>query len=299
MDMQSAALFRLLGDEARLRILRLLDAERLNVSELTSILGIAQPGVSRHLRLLKEGGLVEEERDRGWTYYRLSRIEGGLARTWELLRGQIRTFDGKGDDARLQEILRQREEDFTHERGLVPGKSWAAWARALGHLVPKVRVADLGCGEGHLAIEASRWAAKVIAVDVSETALARAKSIARAKGVNSIVWKKGDIEDLPLDTGSVDVALLSQALHHAKEPLRAVREAVRILAPGGKLLLLDLKAHREEWVKKLGDRWLGFDELSLRKMMKDVGLVDIQLEIGARKRGDPFQVIVASGRKSR
>src|ERR1041384_588356 len=92
-DMKEAtAFFRLLGDEARLRILRLLEKERLNVSELTSILGIAQPGVSRHLRLLKEGGLVEEERDRGWTYYRLSRIEGGLARTWELLRGQIRTF---------------------------------------------------------------------------------------------------------------------------------------------------------------------------------------------------------------
>ena len=75
--------------------------------------------------------------------------------------------------------------------------------------------------------------------------------------------------------------------------------ADRILAPGGKLLLLDLKSHREEWVKKLGDRWLGFDEQSLRKMMKDVGLVDIRLEIGARKRGDPFQVIVASGRKGR
>lgn len=296
---EATAFFRLLGDEARLRILRLLERERLNVSELTSILGIAQPGVSRHLRLLKEGGLVQEERDRGWTYYRLGRVEGALARTWELLRAQIRTLDGKADDARLQEILRHREEDFTHERGLVPGKSWAAWARALGHLVPSVRVADLGCGEGLLAIEASRWAAKVIAVDVSETALARAKAIARSKGVTSILWKKGDIEDLPLETGSVDVALLSQALHHAKEPLRAIREAVRILAPGGKLLLLDLKAHHEAWVKKLGDRWLGFDEQSLRKMMKDVGLDHIKLEIGARKRGDPFQVIVASGRKER
>jgi ArsR family transcriptional regulator len=294
---EATALFRLLGDEARLRILRLLERERLNVSELTSILGIAQPGVSRHLRLLKEGGLVSEERDRGWTYYRLSRVEGPLTRIWEILRGQVRTLDGKGDDARLQEILRHREEDFTHERGLVPGKSWAAWARALGHLIPAVRVADLGCGEGHLAIEASHWASRVIAIDVSESALARARDRAKAKGARSIVWKRGDIEDLPLETGSVDVALLSQALHHAKEPLRAVREAVRILAPGGTLLLLDLKAHREEWVKKLGDRWLGFDEPSLRRMMRDVGLENIRVEIGARKRGDPFQVIVASGRK--
>jgi SAM-dependent methyltransferase len=296
---EATTLFRLLGDEVRLRILRMLEKERLNVSELTSILGIAQPGVSRHLRLLKEGGLVEEERDRGWTYYRLARVQGPLSRTWEVLRAQVRALDGKGDDARLQEILRHREEDFTHERGLVPGKSWAAWACALGHLVPAARVADLGCGEGLLAMEAARWASKVIAVDVSETALARARGIARSKGVRTIVWRKGDIEDLPLETGSVDVALLSQALHHAKEPLRAIREAVRILAPGGKLLLLDLKAHREKWVTKLGDRWLGFDEGSLRKMMGDVGLADIRLEIGARKRGDPFQVIVASGTKVR
>jgi DNA-binding transcriptional ArsR family regulator len=82
---ETAALFRLLGDEVRLRILRLLDRERLNVSELTSVLGIAQPGVSRHLRLLREGGLVEEERDRGWAYYGLRRGEGASALFRELL----------------------------------------------------------------------------------------------------------------------------------------------------------------------------------------------------------------------
>jgi ArsR family transcriptional regulator len=294
---EATALFRLLGDEARLRILRLLERERLNVSELTSILGIAQPGVSRHLRLLKEGGLVGEERDRGWTYYGLAPLEGALARTWKLLLGRIRELDGRGDDARLQEVLRQREEDFTHERGLVPGKSWRAWARALGHLLPPQRVADLGCGEGFLALEASRWASRVIAVDVSEQALARAKSFAGSKGVKNVLFRRGDIEELPLETGSVDVALLSQALHHAREPARAIREAARILSPGGMLLLLDLKSHREEWVKKLGDRWLGFDEESLRRMMRGAGLEEIRMEIGARKRGDPFQVIVASGRK--
>ncbi len=300
MDMKEAtALFRLLGDEARLRILRLLERERLNVSELTGILGIAQPGVSRHLRLLKEGGLVEEERDRGFAYYGLRPMEGPLGRTWRLLRRQVRALDGKGDDARLQEVLRQRREEFTHERGLVPGKSWAAWARALGHLLPRVRVADLGCGEGFLAIEAARWAERVTAVDLSPASLDRARERAEARGVRNIVWKRGDIEDLPLETGSVDVALLSQALHHAREPLRAVREAVRVLSRGGILLLLDLKAHGEDWVRKLGDRWLGFEESALRRMLREAGLEGVRLEIGAKKRGDPFQVIVASGRKPR
>ena len=294
---EATALFRLLGDEARLRILRLLEKEHLNVSELTSILGIAQPGVSRHLRLLKEGGLVQEERDRGWTYYGLGSAPAALGRAWDLLRREIRALDSKGDDARLQEVLRHRKEDFTHERGLVPGKSWAAWARALGHLLPPLRVADLGCGEGHLALEAARWAKHVTAVDVSDRALEGAKALAAARAIKNLSIKKGEIEDLPLEDGSIDVALLSQALHHAKDPVKAIREAARILAPGGTLLLLDLKSHKEEWVRKLGDKWMGFDEESLRKMMKDAGLRDLQFEIGASKRGDPFQVIVASGKK--
>jgi len=293
----ATAFFRLLGDEARLRILRLLEKERLNVSELTSILGIAQPGVSRHLRLLKEGGLVQEERDRGWTYYGLAASPDAPGRAWDLLRREIKGLDAKGDDARLQEILRHRKEDFTHERGLVPGKSWAAWARALGHLLPALRVADLGCGEGYLALEATRWAKSVVAVDVSERVLETARELAKSRSIRNITFKKGEIEDLPLEAGSVDVALLSQALHHAKDPAKAISEAARILAPGGTLLLLDLKSHKEEWVRKLGDRWMGFDEESLRKMMRDAGLRELLFEIGASKRGDPFQVIVASGKK--
>ncbi len=294
---EATALFRLLGDEARLRILRLLEKKRLNVSELTAILGIAQPGVSRHLRLLKEGGLVAEERERGWTYYGLRAPSGGLARTWEALRAEIRRLDGREDDARLQEVLRHREEEFTHERGLVPGKSWAAWARALGHLLSPLRVADLGCGEGYLSLEAARWAGRVVAVDLSPEVLARARRLALSKGAQNISWKRGEIEDLPLETSSFDVALLSQALHHAGDPARAVREAARILVPGGRLVILDLKTHHEKWVTKLGDRWLGFEEGKVRGMMKDAGLEDIRTEIGARKRGDPFQVIVASGRR--
>ena len=194
-------------------------------------------------------------------------------------------------------MLRHRQEDFVRERGLAPGRSWAAWARALGHLIPPLRVADLGCGEGYLAIEASRWAGRVVAVDVSAKALEAARERAREKGARDILWKRGDIEALPLETGSFDVALLSQALHHAREPMRALREAARILAPGGTLLLLDLKTHREEWVRKLGDHWLGFDESTIRRMMKEAGLVRLRIEVGSRRRGDPFQVFIASGGK--
>src|SRR4051794_5085563 len=157
----SAALYRLLGDEARLRLLRLLSLERLNVTELTGILGIAQSGVSRHLGLLKDGGLVSEEREAGYTYYAIAPAvrdaANGYAPLWMLLQDQFersaQTETARADSVRLEEIRRLRKENFdahsgpdTHERQLVPGRSWAAWARALGHLMPPVVVADLGCG---------------------------------------------------------------------------------------------------------------------------------------------------------
>jgi len=309
----ASALFRLLGDEARLRLLRVLARERLNVTELTGVLGLAQSGVSRHLGLLKDAGLVSEERDGGFSYYRLASSleaegDGALA---TLLRRQFEASAHeasiRADEARLQEVLRLRKENFDVHAGpdtrdarqLVPGRSWAAWSRALGLLMPRVKVADLGCGEGYLAIEAARWASRVIAVDRSESVLARAKSLARRRRVSNVIWKKGELEKLPIRNGAVDVAMLSQALHHAQHPARAVAEAARVTVPGGRVLVLDLRTHGEEWVRaKLGDRRLGFDDEELRRLLTAAGLEDVKVGVGARKAGDPFTVLIASGTKS-
>ncbi len=304
------AVYRLLGDEARLRLLRLLGRERLNVTELTGILGIAQSGVSRHLGLLKDAGLVVEAREGGFAYYRLADADGGRARArlFELLDAQFtEARDGlvRADEARLHEVLRLRKENFeTHgaaagrERQLVPGRSWAAWARALGYLLPPATVADLGCGEGYLAIEASRWARQVIAVDRSAAVIQRARALARRRRVSNIVWKRGDIERVPLPDASVDVALLSQALHHASQPARALAEAARILVPGGRVLVLDLRAHDQIWVReRLGDRWLGFDDAELARLLRGAGLERVDVRVGARRTGDPFVVLIASGIK--
>jgi len=312
-DVRNAAgLYRLLGDEARLRLLRVLRRERLNVTELTGILGLAQSGVSRHLGLLKEAGLVVEERDAGFTYYRLSTAvhEEGQRRLWSALEQQFEHAAAdpavRADEARLQEVLRLRKENFdTHgtadtrdARQLVPGRSWAAWSRALGLLLPPLRVADLGCGDGYLTVEASRWASKVIAVDRSAVVLDRAKGLARRRRVSNVVWKRGELERLPIKDESVDVALLSQALHHAQDSSRAVAEAARITVPGGRVLVLDLRTHAEEWVRaKLGDRRLGFRDDELARLLTSAGLRDVRIGIGARKAGDPFAVLIASGTK--
>ena len=307
-------LYRLLGDDARLRMLRLLAAERLNVSELTGILGLAQSGVSRHLGMLKEAGLVAEQRDGVYTWYRLSprlqEADNGFGPLWPLLQAQFdetaRGAEGRADDARLEEVRRLRKENFeqhsgpdARERQLVPGRSWAAWARALGHLLPPLRVADLGCGDGYLSIEASRWASRVIAVDRSRPVLERARALAKRRGVRNITWRQGEIERLPLRDGAVDVAILSQALHHADSPATALAEAWRVLTPGGRVLVLELREHDQEWVTgRLGDRWRGFADETLRKLMKGAGLAGVSVSVGARRPGDPFTVLIASGSRA-
>ncbi len=310
---EAPALFRLLGDEVRLRLLRVLHAERLNVTELTAILGIAQSGVSRHLGLLKDAGLVAEQREGGFTYFQpspaLADARNGLGPLSAVLDQYFdqagRTEVGRSDDVRLAEVRRLRKENFethggpdTQIRQLVPGRSWAAWARALGHLLPALKVADLGCGEGYLTIEASRWASRVLAVDRSTAVLKRAQALAARRHVRNVTWKRGELERLPLRDRTVDVALLSQALHHARDPQRALAEAARIVVPGGRILILDLREHAERWVRdQLGDRWLGFTDDWLAAMLEAAGLTDVTVSVGARRTGDAFTVLVASGRK--
>ena len=309
----ASALFRLLGDDARLRLLRVLAQDRFNVTELTGVLGLAQSGVSRHLGLLKDAGLVSEERDGAYTFYRLapSVRENTLGPLWPLLETQFATAQHtaaiRADDARLQEVLRLRRENFDQHAGpdtrdgrqLVPGRSWAAWARALAHLLPPVEVVDIGCGEGYLTIEVARWAKRVIAVDRSTAVLARAKALAGRRRASNIVFKRGELERLPLDNASVDVAVLSQALHHAVNPANAMAEAVRVVRPGGKVLVLDLRAHEEAWVReKLGDRHLGFTDDALADLLAGAGLTDVKVTVGSRRAGDPFTVLVASGSRA-
>jgi ArsR family transcriptional regulator len=311
MDVETASLLRLLGDPARLRLLRVLSAESLNVSELTAVLGLAQSGVSRHLGLLRDAGLVTEDRTGTYSWYRLSEAfasaDAPLAPLRAWLGDEFRrsTPETRADDARLEEVRRVRKESFSahglagdERRQLVPGRSWAAWSRALGLLLPAVDVADLGCGEGYLTIEAARWARRVVAVDRSKEVLARGRELARRRKLRNIVWKQGELEKLPISDRSTDVALLSQALHHADHPDRALAEASRILRPGGRVLVLDLREHEEAWVRaKLGDRWLGFSEARLEHLLKHAGFRKVDVRGGARRTNDPFTVLIAAGTK--
>ncbi len=302
-----ALIFKLLADSVRFRLLRVLAQDRFNVSELTAILGVAQSGVSRHLGLLKDARLVAEQREAGFVYYRLADEASAESRSplWDLLDLQFASARDeravREDEARLQEILRHRKENFDAQgdpRQLVPGRSWAAWSRALGHLLPPLDVADIGCGEGYLALEAARWARTVTGIDRSDDVLERAKALAARRWVTNVEWKKGDLARLPLRDESVDVALMSQSLHHATDPERAIAEAVRILRPHGRLLILDLKPHDQTWVRaRYGHQRLGFSTAELESLLQGGGLLDVTVTVGAKKAGDPFTVLIAAGAK--
>jgi len=284
-----------------------LSKDRFNVSELTGILGLAQSGVSRHLSLLKEAGLVVEDREGGFVYYRRADDQSvGTASLWTVLdvEFQLAADDRavKADEARLQEVLRLRKENFDGHgdiRQLVPGRSWAAWARALGHLLPEMDVVDVGCGDGYLTLEAARFARSVIGVDRSDETLERAHALGVRRRVTNVQWRKGEMARLPLPDASVDLAMLSQALHHSRRPEDTIHEATRVLRPGGQLLILDLREHDEAWVRdRLGDAHLGFSERALTQMLSTAGYSQVRVSVGTRFAGDPFVVLVASGVKA-
>ena len=286
-----------LGDTTRLRILRLLAREALNVGEITSILGIAQPSVSKQLSELKRSGLVQEERNGAYAFYRL---DGRPDALWQAVAGELdRWEDAAGDLARLAEVVRRRA-----DRGggashmLEPGRSWPAWARALGWLIPDVRVADLGCGDGALTAEIARWAREVVAVDHDATLLERARLRLERQGAHGVRFLCESIEELSLGDCSVDVAVISQALHLVAEPDRPIAQAQRILVPGGRLLLLDLGPHGEDWVRaKLGHIHLGFTREKVVQRLEAAGFEGIHVDEMPRGTGQPFRVLVATGTK--
>jgi len=290
---------KVLADPTRLRILRLLKAEALSVGEVTTILGSAQSTISKQLGALRRAGLVAEERDGTFAFYRL--VNNGDP-IWPTVAGELaRIKDDEGDLARLAEVMRRRMERGSRPGGILePGRSWPAWARALGHLLPPLRVADLGCGDGALTAEIARWARSVVAVDRDPARLDSARKRLRREGRRHVRFLCEDFTELSLPAASIDLAILSQALHHTGDPLAALRQASRILVTGGRLLLLDLAPHREDWVRdKLGHVHLGFKPEDLRACLRRAGFVRIAFEDLPRGPGDPFRILVVTALKGK
>jgi ArsR family transcriptional regulator len=290
--------FRALGDPTRLRILRLICEARLNVSEVVSLVGIAQSSVSHHLTRLKALDLIREERQGGFTYYSLALDE--KAPLWPLIKLARSAHDAHGDHARLTELLRRREDVQTlNEKLLEPGQSWRLWSAALASLLPPLEVVDFGCGTGVLTVELAKWARHVTAIDRSESALTKARAEAARQGLHNITFLAADLEQLPLERASVDLVVVSQSLHHVDSIEHVLAEGARVLKPGGRMVVLELLPHDEAWVKsRLGHQHLGFDPDAVEQVMREVGLEHTQSVPAPRDATSPFKAFLLIGTRA-
>ena len=301
---------KLLADSTRIRILSLLTREELSVAELQEVLDMGQSRISSHLGLLRQGELVHDRREGKKTFYALNRRfdPQGLA----LMEAACASVDGSeqivSDYANLKRILEKRkqlsEQYFNSVAGRLcknycPGRSWQAIGHFLLHLTPKIRIADLGAGEGLISQLLARRAERVTCVDNSPKMVEFGRELAKKNGFSNLDYQLGDIEEVPLKDESVDLALLSQALHHAQHPEIAVQEAFRILQPGGELIIVDLLEHQFEKARELyADIWLGFSENTLYQFMKNAGFRKIEVTVVARESVEPnFRTVLASGVK--
>ncbi len=298
---------RALSAPSRVRLLALLNESELTVRELTEITGMRQSGISMHLGQMQEAGLVESSRDGKNAYYRVARDSG--AETGLMIElaaaGVAEIPEHASDLVNLKRILERRENQdlvyFNRVAGRFdsvygPGRSWQAFGQLLLRLVPEIVVADLGSGEGLLSELLARKCKRVIAVDNSEKIVKFGQAKAERNGLANLEFRQGDLQHPPIDDVSVDLAILSQALHHAEEPSQAVAGAFRILKPGGQLMILDLVAHKFGRARELfGDRWLGFAESELHQWIESAGFGRIDISVVSREEEEPhFETLLAS-----
>ncbi len=212
------------------------------------------------------------------------------------------------DQINLKRILARRNEQAQvyfnqvagrFDRSYGPGRSWEAFGHLLLRILPPLVVADLGSGEGLLSELLARRAKKVIAVDNSEKMVAFGANKAKKNGLKNLEFRLGDLENPPIEPHSADLVILSQALHHAAEPAKAIQSAHRILRPGGQVMILDLLKHKFEQARELyGDRWLGFAESDLHRWLEAAGFKKIEISVVAREEQPPhFETILAGGEK--
>lgn len=302
---------RALSDPTRLRIVALLEKDELSVNELQEITRMGQSRISTHLGLLQESALVQSRRDGKRTFYRLNVQSDAMVTEFIRLaiRGAGELPERSGDQINLRRVLSRRQEQAQvyfnqvagrFDRVYGPGRSWQAFGHLLLRVLPPLVVADLGSGEGLLSELLARRCKKVIAVDNSEKIVAFGAAKAKKNALKNLEFRLGNLQNPPIEADSVDLVILSQALHHAENPAEALAAAFNILRAGGQIMVLDLARHDFERAHELyGDRWLGFAESDLHRWLEDAGFRKIEINVVAREEQPPhFETLLASAQKN-
>ena len=302
-------ILKVVAEPNRLRILLLLRAEELSVAELQEILTMGQSTISTHLSQLKNAGLVEDRRNGKSSLYRLTTSGGGAVLDQLLDRAKSEIPEAAADRLAMRGVLKKRQDKMRSffdsvagrlGKDYVPGKSWKSIAEALLRLMPPMVIADLGAGEGAFSLLLAQRAKKVIAVDTSAKMIEVAREQALRNGVKNVEFRLGDMEEVPIKAATADLVWISQSLHHALHPGRALAEANRILRPGGRIVILDLVKHRFEEARELyADEWLGFSETDLESMLEEAGFHDVQTSVVYKEPETPnFQTLLAVADKA-
>ena len=297
---------KVVADPNRLRILLLLKGEELSVAELQEILGMGQSTISTHLSQLKQAGLVEDRRTGKSNLYRRPAGSSLLDEIFADAEKEIAEF--ASDQAAMRRVLKKRQDKMRAffdsvagrlGRDYVPGKSWKSMAEALLRLMPPLTIADLGAGEGSFALLLSQRAVRVIAVDNSARMIEVGREQAARHGVKNVEYRQGDMEEVPIGAGEVDLVFFSQSLHHALHPERALAEAARILGDGGRVVVLDLLKHRFEEAREMyADEWLGFSEAELEAMLESAGFANVETAVVDKDAEAPqFQTLLGVAAK--
>ncbi|KQO70087.1 metalloregulator ArsR/SmtB family transcription factor [Methylobacterium sp. Leaf88] len=278
------AILRAAAEETRLRILALLAAGELSVSDLTDILGQSQPRISRHLKLLVEAGLVERHREGAWAFFRL--VEDRAALVEPLVAGLDAARAPLSEDfARLEAVRTQRAEaaqaffarlapKWDHLRSLhVPEAIVeAAVLDVLGDR-PIQNLVDLGTGTGRMLGLLAGRAARAVGLDSNHAMLSVARANLERLGLSRVDLRQGDIHAPPFGRGGFDLVVVHQVLHYLDDPTRALREAARLVAPGGRLLVVDFAPHDLEFLREAqAHRRLGFAPEQVTGWLNDAGL---------------------------
>ena len=278
-----------LSDPTRCRMLLLLEKHELTVSELCSVLQLPQSTVSRHLKTLADDGWVTSRRDGTSRFYTMpvDDLDAGASRLWPLISEQVTSTRGaEQDERRLRGVLNRRraksQEFFASAaggwdrlRGELFGDEFFLWA-VLGLIDPALVVGDLGCGTGQLTEVVAPHVRRVISVDGSDDMLEAARE--RLSGATNVDIRQGELEGLPIESGELDVAMLSLVLHYSPEPPRALAEVGRVVKTGGRVLVVDMLPHdREEYQQQMGHVWLGFSESQITRLLAGAGFEHVRV----------------------
>lgn len=283
---RALAVLKAAAEETRFRILVLLQGGELSVSDLTDILGQSQPRISRHLKLLVDAGLIERHREGAWAFFSLA-DGAGVAR---LLRPMLECLDLSdrllaSDRDRLALVRRQRAEAAGHYFSrLAPEwdqvRSLHASEDSVDGAIRKIlgnkpfrNLLDLGTGTGHILKLLGQDAERVVGLDASHAMLSVARANLEKAGLSGVELRQGDIHALPFERDEFDLVVLHQVLHYFDDPARALREAQRLLRPGGRLLVIDFAPHRLEFLRERHEhRRLGFNHEQMTGWMVEAGL---------------------------